>query len=121
MRNLVILPLVIMASVLVHASNDTESLAEMKCGACHLIGKITKEKLNRMAAPPSWALAKKVKIAYPNRLDGIDFIMNYTLNPSVDKMLFPKETKERFGLMPSQKGNLTNDELKAIAKYILDK
>ncbi len=121
MKNLLVLPLLITASMLVQASDDIESLAEMKCGSCHLIGKITKEKLNRMAAPPSWALAKKVKMAYPNRLDGIDFIVNYTLNPTEEKMLFPKETKERFGLMPSQKGALTDKELQEIAKYILDK
>ena len=120
MKNLLVLPLIIAASILIQASDDIESLAEMKCGSCHLIGKITKEKLNTMAAPPSWALAKKVKTAYPNRLDGIDFIINYTLNPTEDKMLFPKETKERFGLMPSQKGALTDAELKAIAEYILD-
>jgi len=119
MRNLLALPLIMATSLLLQAS-EIESLAENKCGSCHLVGKITKEKLNRMAAPPSWALAKKVKVAYPNRLDGIDFIINYTLNPSEDKMLFPKETKERFGLMPSQRDSVTNDELRAIAEYILD-
>ncbi len=120
MKNLLVLPLIVAISLSLQASDDAESLAEMKCGACHLVGKITKEKLNRMAAPPSWALAKKVKMAYPNRLDGIDFIINYTLNPSEDKMLFPKETKERFGLMPSQRGALTDAEALAIAKYLLD-
>jgi len=121
MKKLLVLPLVIATSVLLQASDNIESLAENKCGACHLVGKITKEKLNRMAAPPSWALAKKVKTAYPNRLEGINFIVDYTLNPSEDKMLFPKETKERFGLMPSQKGALTDKELRAIAEYILGK
>lgn len=121
MKKLLVLPLVIATSVLLQASDNIESLAENKCGACHLVGKITKEKLNRMAAPPSWALAKKVKTAYPNRLEGINFIVDYTLNPSEDKMLFPKETKERFGVMPSQKGALTDKELRAIAEYILGK
>jgi cytochrome c553 len=120
MKNLLILPLLIVASLQLQASQE-ESLAERKCGSCHLMGKITKEKLNRMAAPPSWALAKKVKVAYPNRLDGINFIINYTLDPSEDKMLFPKEAKERFGLMPSQRDAITDKEIRAIAEYILDK
>lgn len=120
MRNLLVIPFIMIASIHVQASG-IESLAENKCGGCHLIGKITKEKLNKMSAPPWWALAKKVKVAYANRLDGINFIVNYTLNPSEDKMLFPKETKERFGMMPSQKGALSDDELRAIAEYILDK
>jgi hypothetical protein len=120
MRKLLVLPLIIATSLLLQASDDIESLTELKCGSCHLVGKITKEKLNRMAAPPSWALAKKIKMAYPNRLDGIKFIVDYTLHPSEDKMLFPKETKERFGLMPSQKGALTDAELQSIAEYLLD-
>jgi cytochrome c553 len=121
MRNILVLPLLIAVSLFAQASQDIESLAEQKCGACHLMGKITKEKLKRMSAPPYWAIAKKIKLAYPNRLEGIDFLIDYALNPSEEKMLFPKETKERFGLMPSQKDALTDEEIKAIAEYILDK
>jgi len=120
MRKILTLILALSATLQLSASDSVESLVEAKCGACHLVGKITKEKLNRMAAPPWWALAKKVKTAYPNRLDGINFIKEYTLNPAEDKMLFPKETKERFGLMPSQKGAVTDEELQAIVEYILD-
>jgi hypothetical protein len=119
MRNLLALPFIIATSILLQAS-DTESLAVNKCGSCHLIGKITKEKLNNMSAPPSWALAKKVKVAYPKREDAIDFIINYSLDPSEDKMLFPKKAVERFGLMPSQKGVVSDEELRTIAEYILD-
>jgi len=121
MRNLLVLPLIIAASLFIQASDDIESLAENKCGACHLMGKTSKEKLSRMSAPPYWAIAKKIKTAYPNRLDGVTFLVNYALNPSEEKMLFPKETIERFGLMPSQREFVTNEEIKAIAEYILDK
>jgi mono/diheme cytochrome c family protein len=121
MRNLLVLPLIIAASLFVQASDDIESLAEDKCGACHLMGKVTKEKLSRMSAPPYWAIAKKVKMAYPNRLDGVTFLVNYALNPTEEKMLFPKETKARFGLMPPQREAVTDKEIKAIAEYILDK
>jgi len=95
-----------------------ESLAEMKCGACHLIGKITKEKLKNMKAPPYWALAKKIKASYPTREEGVRFLVDYTLNPSQEKMLFPKETKEKFGIMPSQKGLVSEAELQIISTYI---
>ena len=121
MKKALTLAIVITASIQLQAIQNIESLAENKCGTCHLVGQITKEKLNTMSAPPEWALAKKVKIAYPNRLDGIDFIVDYVLNPSAKKMLFPKETRERFGVMPSLKGSVTQKELQAIARYILDK
>jgi len=116
-----LLATILVASSVFAQSSDIETLAVEKCGSCHLIGAITKDKLNNMSAPPSWALAKKVKLAYPNRMDAINFIIEYTLNPSKEKMLFPKETRERFGVMPSQKDLVTDAELKAIAEYILDK
>jgi len=110
---------ILMAEISDEQRVENENLATEKCGACHLMGKITKEKLNRMAAPPYWAIAKNVKLKYPNKIDGINFMMDFTINPAENKMLFPKETKERFGLMPSQKDNVTKDELKNIINYIL--
>ena len=121
MRKLLALPLITMLSLSLHASNDVEQLAEKKCGECHIMGKITKEKLKNMKAPPSWALAKKVRNAYSSRDERVKHITSYTINPSEDIMLFPIETKERFGVMPSQKDKITDAELKAIANYILNK
>ncbi len=121
MRKLLVLPLIIAASSLLQASEDIESLAESKCGKCHLMGAVTKEKINNIQAPPYWGMAKKVKAAYDNESDRIDFIVDYSLNPSEEKMLFPKETKDRFGVMPSLKGKATEDEIRKIAKYFLNK
>ena len=120
MKKLLLIPIILSGSILLNASDDVEQLAVEKCNACHLIGPITKEKLKRMSAPPYWALAKKVKTAYPNKNDAINFFVDYIFNPSAEKMLFPKETKERFGVMPSQKGALSEDEARAIAIYILE-
>ena len=52
--------------------------------------------------------------------DGIAFLIDFTMNPSKEKMMFPQETIDKFGHMPSQKGNLTDKELRDIAEYILD-
>ena len=121
MRTLWTLPLVIAASLLLQASDDIAELTEAKCGTCHIVSEITKEKLANISAPPMWAVAKKVKIAYPNKQEGLAFIVDFSLNPSAQKMLFPKETSDRFGVMPSQKGLVTEEELRAIAEYIVDK
>ena len=121
MKNLLVLPLIIAASILLQASEDIEALAESKCGKCHLMGAVTKEKIKNIKAPPYWGMAKKVKLAFANEEDRINFIVDYSLNPAEDKMLFPIETKERFGVMPSVKGKATEDEIKKIAKYFLNK
>jgi len=115
-----LLATILVTSSLLAQSSDIETLAVEKCGSCHLIGAITKDKLNNMSAPPSWAISKKVNTAYPDRADAIKFIVEYTMNPSEDKMLFSHKTKERFGLMPSQKDMISEDELKAVTEYILD-
>jgi len=118
--NKLLLVTVLVTSSLLAQSSDIEALAVEKCGSCHLIGAITKDKLNNMSAPPSWALSKKVKDAYSNRDDAINFIVEYTMNPSEEKMLFSHKTKERFGVMPSQKDLLSEEELRAVAEYIID-
>ena len=121
MRKLLALPLVTMLTLSLQASDNIDELVEKKCGECHIMGKITKEKIQNMKAPPSWALAKKVKNAYATREERVKHIISYTINPNEDIMLFPIETKKRFGVMPSQKGKITESELKAIADYILNK
>ena len=98
-----------------------DALAEKKCGSCHVIFTMSKAKFKAMKAPPFWAIAKKVKQAYPNRLEGIEFVKSYTLSPKKEHMIFPEETLEHFGLMPKQANHLNDEELSIIAQYMLDK
>lgn len=120
MKKIASLSLILAASAVLSASPSQEELANVKCGGCHLMGKITKEKLSRMVAPPYWAISKKAKEAYETKEEAVKYIVDFTLNPSEEKMLFPKEAIEKFGLMPSQKGNVTEEEIKEIAEYILE-
>ena len=121
MKKRLVLSALFLSLVVQLQAQTAEELAEMKCGACHLMGQITKEKLKNMSAPPYWAIAKKIKTAYKEREDGVNFLIEYTLNPSEDKMLFPKETQKRFGVMPSQKDMVSREELEIISTYILGK
>ncbi len=122
MKNILIASLSILAlTSVLQATQDMEEFVNKKCGICHLAGKLTKEKLRNFSAPPMWGVTKKIKINFPSKQDGIAFMMDFTMNPSKEKMLFPQETIDRFGLMPSQKGNLTDKELQDIVEYILSK
>lgn len=47
-----------------------------------------------------------------------DFVADYVINPSLEKSYCDKTMLKKFGLMPSQKGNVTKDEVRAIAKYV---
>ena len=121
MKKMVSLSLLVASfSILFASSQATEELAVKKCGECHLMGVVSAEKLKNMKAPPYWAIAKKARQAYETKEDKIKYIVDYALNPSEEKMLFPKETKVKFGVMPSQKGKITEDESREIAEYIIE-
>lgn len=101
------------------ASGDVEELAVRKCGNCHLMGAISKEKIEAMKAPPYWAIARKLKDAELSRENKIKFMVDFAFNPTREKMMFPIETFNRFGLMPSMSGKVTKEEIEQIATYIL--
>ena len=111
----------LLSSSVLFSADNVDALAEEKCSECHVIFTMSKAKFNAMKAPPFWALAKKIKVDFPNRLEGIEFVVDYTMNPSKEKMIFPEATLKHFGLMPSQKGKVSEVEAREIAIYMLDK
>jgi len=119
MKKLLTASLVFATSTLLLASPTSEELAVKHCGECHLMGKITKDKLKKMKAPPYWALAKMAKLKYTSRADMVNYIVDYAQEPAEEKMLFPHETRDRFGVMPSQKAKVTEVEIRKISEYIL--
>lgn len=120
MKKLLSLSLLAASFTVLFASTDAEELAVKKCGECHLMGVVSAEKLKNMKAPPYWAITRKAREKYENEEDKIKYIIDYAISPSEDKMLFPKDTVKLFGVMPSQKDKVTQDELKLIAKYIIE-
>ena len=71
-----------------------------------------------MVAPPMWGVTKTVNTHFKTKEESIAFVLDYTMNPAEDKMVFPPSTKKLFGLMPSMKDKLTEDELKTIVEYL---
>ena len=52
MKKIVGLFLFLASLTMLFASNEAEELAVEKCGGCHLMGVVSKEKLKNMKAPP---------------------------------------------------------------------
>jgi mono/diheme cytochrome c family protein len=119
MKKLLTASLILATSTILLATPTAEDLAVKHCGECHLMGKITKAKLKKMKAPPYWALAKMAKQKYTSKEDMIKYIVDYAQNPAEEKMLFPHETRDRFGVMPSQKKKVTEAQIRKISEYIL--
>lgn len=120
MKKTISLSLLVASFTFLFASSEAEDLAVKKCGECHLMGVVSAEKLKNMKAPPYWAIAKKAREVYEKNEDRVKYIVDYALSPAEEKMLFPKETKNMFGVMPSLKGKVTEDESRQIAEYIIE-
>ncbi len=100
------------------ASNDAEAIFDAKCSACHLKQKpIDKSKV---VAPAAMGVMRHLKQEFPDRDKAIAFIKDYVLAPSKDKAICMPQKIKRFGLMPSQKGNITKEELEKVAGWMFD-
>ncbi len=127
MKNILFVLLVILFS----ACNDTkqknnldaEKLLKTKCSICHNLDMPPKTFENEKA-PPMMAVAFHVadfiKVSDESMRipKAIDFVKDYVINPSASKSFCDKESLETYGVMPSQKGLVSEDELEAIASYL---
>ena len=101
-----------------YAQNSAEVLFKAKCSMCHILSR--PNDISKLVAPPAMGITMHVKMAHPDREKFKAFIKDYVINPSVKKALCEKHTIARFSLMPSQKGNVTPEELDKIADYLFD-
>jgi len=124
MKKIAVMAFLISVSVLnlsaAVSANSGAVLFDKKCSSCHIKTKPTPEIRKNMVAPPIMGVMFHVKEKYSNKEDAVKFIVDYVLNPSQDKALCLPKSIKRFGLMPSQKGNVTEKELKEIAEYLYD-
>ncbi len=87
-----------------------------KCATCHNM-KFPKNKAD-MVAPPAPGVMFHMRQRFNSDEEILAYMRNFVMNPS-KKTSLKKETK-RFGLMPSQKGNVTQSELNQITKWMVE-
>ena len=98
-----------------------EALFDAKCAVCHIKVKPTPAMKKELIAPPAMGVMFQVKTAFAgDRKAATDFIVNYALNPSESVAKCKPKAIRYFGLMPSQKGAVTEAELAMIADYLYD-
>ena len=109
-----------------YESLDGESLAKAKCSSCHNLDLPAKSSDDE-TAPPFYTVVTHLKDAikadtdYERKMKFIEFVSDYALNPSAEKSYCDKDSLKFYGVMPSQKGNVTKNEVKAIASYAYEK
>jgi len=100
------------------AAGDAQTFFDAKCAMCHI--KTMPQDRSKLIAPPLMGVMRHVKMSYPNKQDAVAFIVDYVQNPSKSKAVCMQQKISRFGLMPSQKGNITPKELEEVASWMFD-
>ncbi len=102
------------------AVQNGKVLFESKCESCHLTTRPTAEQFKNLTAPAIMGVMRHVKQTYPDKKEVVEFIVDYSYNPTLERAICMSGKIERFVLMPSQKENVTKEELGLIAEYLYD-
>jgi cytochrome c len=102
---------------------DGKQLLTDKCSSCHNLDMPPKTSVDEKAPPimaVSFHIRDFIKVSDESQKipKSIEFVTDYALNPSAEKSFCDKESLKSYGVMPSQKGKVSEDELKAIATYM---
>lgn len=98
-----------------------ESLFDDKCMACHMKEKPTPQTRGTMVAPPAMGVMFHVKQAFgTDKEAALAFVKEYVMEPSAEKAKCLPRSIQRFGVMPSMKGTLSEEELALIAEYLYE-
>jgi len=116
-RKIIVLIGALGMSITLFASTTAE-VFDTKCAMCHI--KTMPKDRSKLVAPPLMGVMRHVKMSYPKKEDAVAFIVDYVQNPSATKAVCMKQKIKRFGLMPSQKGNISQKELKEVAEWMFD-
>ena len=118
-RNTLLLATALLFSATTAATaQDAETLFNNKCAACHI--KTRPSDMSSLVAPPVMGVMRHVKMKYPTKDAAVAFMVDYVLEPSRAKAVCMPQKIQRFGLMPSQKGNVTKEELQVITSWMYD-
>ena len=102
---------------------DAPKLLETKCASCHNLDMPPKTSDDEKA-PPLYTVTVHLKdwikseTDTENRAKFVAFLRKYVLHPSKEISYCDKDSLAKYGLMPSQSGSVTEDEVGAIASHI---
>ena len=111
--------LLLAATTAVTLASTGAALLEKKCASCHMLEKPEFSQLSTLKAPAMDAVVFHINLAMENDKEKKAFIADYVLNPDASKSVCESNKVAQFGVMPSQKGKVSKDELELIATELL--
>ncbi len=92
------------------------------CAGCHMLEQPRPEQIHLpLSAPAFDAVIFHLKDAIRREDTQEKFIVDYVINPDASKSVCESNKVAKFGVIPSLKGKVTEDDLKEIAGYLLEK
>ncbi len=96
-----------------------KELTKTKCASCHMLEVPTPSMIPKLTAPPLHSVLFHIKLEMEKPEEQKAFIIDYALNPKASKSVCESNQVQKFGVMPSQKGLVTKEELALIAEYAI--
>ena len=105
-------------TALTWANTGTE-LLKTKCASCHMMETPEFTQLATLKAPAMEAIVFHINLAMEDEKAKKAFIADYVINPDASKSVCESNNVAKFGVMPSQKANVTEKDLASISDAML--
>jgi len=99
------------------ANSSEQELFNTKCAVCHKVDVDLTNK-DSLIAPPISKVMMHVKRSFKDKNKAIEFMKDYVINPDPKKTVCP--SIDIFGVMPAQKGLISDEELDKVLNYLYD-
>jgi len=111
--------LLLVATTAITFASEGVELLKNKCASCHMLEAPAFEQLPTLKAPAMDAVVFHINLAMQEDKEKKAFIVDYVLNPDAGKSVCESNKVAQFGVMPSQKGKVSKEELEKIADTLL--
>jgi len=101
-----------------HASEI--DIVKLKCASCHMLEKPTADMIPNLKAPPMEAVMYHAKLVMDDKKTIKSFIADYVINPAAEKSVCESNKVQQYGVMPSLKGTISDEELSQISNYLIE-
>jgi len=111
----------ILGSMTITASEqpiDAKKLFSRSCVVCHTDKLTDPNNKGNLIGPPADEVLMHIKEKFSNKKEAVAFMVAYIMEPDASKALCA--SMDKFGLMPSMKGIVSNEEAKAITSMMYD-
>ena len=112
------LTLLALTSSFIFASNGAE-LTQKNCASCHVLTTPTPDMIPTMTAPAMDAVMFHINLVMNKPEEIKAFIMDYVVNPDASKSVCESNKVQGFGVMPSLKGKVSQEDLGIIADHLI--